>query len=239
MRVAIVTPYFRECDELLRQCLESVAAQTYPCTHILVADGHPNEMVRARIAEHFILPRPHADNGNFARCVGALSAVSQGFEAVAFLDADNWYRPDHVASLVELQRSTGAAVCTSGRSLHRADGSVLMPVCVETDGKEFADTSTMFFHRAAFQLLPVWGLMPPALGPVGDRIIWRAVIERKLTRAHTHLPSLAFRTRYRTHYVRVGEAPPPGAKGRSDLQQANAFWNAMSPDERRQLVLGA
>src|SRR5262249_44896329 len=106
MRVAVVTPYFCETDEVLNQCLESVAAQTHPCTHFLVADGFPNETIARRVSEHFVLPYPHADNGNLARCVGALSAASRGFEAVAFLDADNWYRRDHVASLVELQRST-------------------------------------------------------------------------------------------------------------------------------------
>ena len=238
MRVAVITPYFRESDAVLRQCLESVAAQAHECTHILVADGFPREAVAGRIAEHFILPQPHADNGCVARCVGALSAASRGFDAVAFLDADNWYRPDHIASLVDLQRSTGAAVCTSGRSLHRTDGSLLMASCIETDGKAFADTSTMLFHGAAFHLLSLWAEMPREVGAICDRIMWRAVIARNLARAHTHLPTLAFRTRYRTHYARAGELPPPEAKGPVELLPAITFWNAMSRERRRRLVLG-
>ena len=238
MRVAVVTPYFRESDEILGQCLESVAAQAHECTHILVADGFPNKVVAGRIAEHFILPRPHADNGGVARCVGALSAASRGFDAVTFLDADNWYRPDHIASLVDLQRSTGAAVCTSGRSLHRTDGSLLIPSCIETDGKGFADTSTMFFHRTAFHLLSLWAEMPREVGAISDRIMWCAVIERNLARAHTDLPTLAFRTRYRTHYARAGELPPPDAKGPDELLPAITFWNAMSSDQRRRLLSG-
>ncbi len=239
MRVAVVTPYFRESDEILEQCLESVAAQTHKCTHFLVADGFPNGLVTARISEHFILPQPHGGVGNFARCVGALSAASRGFEAVAFLDADNWYRHDHVASLVDLQRTTNAAVCTSGRSIHRVDGSLLVPLCPESDGEMFADTSTMFFHRTAFHLLPLWAEMPPELGPLADRLMWGAIVARQLSKAHSNQPTLAFRTQYSLHYVKAGEAPPSGAKTTRDLGPAIAFWNAMSPDKRQRLVFGA
>jgi len=41
MRVAVVTPYYKEPEAWLARCLTSVREQTYPVTHLVVADGHP------------------------------------------------------------------------------------------------------------------------------------------------------------------------------------------------------
>src|SRR5262245_29299152 len=99
-RVAVVTPYYQEKLEVLRDCLASVAKQTFRCDHFVVADGHPQELVTP--AEHIILPRAHHDNGNTARAIGSLSAMNQDYDAVAYLDADNWYYPNHIESMVLL-----------------------------------------------------------------------------------------------------------------------------------------
>src|ERR1700761_4588706 len=126
MRVAVVTPYFREPDDVLKQCLDSVSAQDFPVTHILVADGFPKEWAARAVSHHVALPGSgHGDNGNLARAVGSAIAVSEGFDAVALIDADNWFRPDHVSSLLALHQQTGAVLCTSSRSLYRMDGSLL------------------------------------------------------------------------------------------------------------------
>ena len=45
LRVAVITPYYREPLTMLRQCHDSVRTQTYPCTHFLIADGHPQEEI--------------------------------------------------------------------------------------------------------------------------------------------------------------------------------------------------
>ena len=124
VRVAVITPYFRETDEILSACLESVRDQTHAaCRHFVVSDGYPNPLVDEFAVTHIRLPHAHGDNGNFARCLGALAAVPDGFDAVAFLDADNWYQPDHITRMVSLQARTGVALCTSGRSIHRLDGT--------------------------------------------------------------------------------------------------------------------
>ena len=42
MKIAVVSPYYREADDVLRTCLDSVRAQTYAdCRHFVVADGVP------------------------------------------------------------------------------------------------------------------------------------------------------------------------------------------------------
>lgn len=100
-KVALITPYYTESVDLLRRCHESVASQTYPgVTHIMVADGHPNNVVDEWDCEHLKLPESHRDSGATPRAVAALSAFGRGYDAVGFIDADNSVDPDHVACMV-------------------------------------------------------------------------------------------------------------------------------------------
>ncbi len=211
-RVAVITPYHREPIEQIRQCHESVRSQTVPCDHFLVADGHPQPDVATWPAQHFILPRAHGDFGNTARGLGALAARNEGYDAVAFLDADNWYAPGHIASMIEVHQITGAPVCTSGRTLHRPDGSFLAIDRHDSDGKTHVDTSCFFLTREAFGLLPIWALMPPNLHQGSDRVFWQAIVARDIRRAHRARPTVAYRTIYRSHYEGLGQPVPPNAK---------------------------
>ena len=127
MRVAVISPYYETPLDWMRQCHESVLAQTHPCVQILVADGVPVDELDAWNAQHIRLPQHHADYGDTPRAVGSMSAIGQGFEAIAYLDADNWFAPEHIESLVRLHEETGADVCLSSRDLHRIDGSRLGP----------------------------------------------------------------------------------------------------------------
>jgi hypothetical protein len=98
MRVAVVTPYYNETDQQLERCIESVVDQSYrDVTHVMVADGLPREwQPTGRQFEHIMLPHSHADAGATPRSIGALSAFSREFDAVAFLYSDNWYEPNHI-----------------------------------------------------------------------------------------------------------------------------------------------
>lgn len=152
MRVAVITPYYKEPNELLEQCRASVLDQTVACDHVFVADGFPNAVVGRWRAKHFILPNAHGDAGNMARVIGSLSAFAQGYDAVAFLDADNWYRSDHIQRLLELHRRTGAAVCTSRRSMHRADGSYMFDDSKATAMRTWIRTAYFLRDRACRSL---------------------------------------------------------------------------------------
>jgi FkbM family methyltransferase len=238
MKVAVVTPYHREEDSVLQACLASVRSQTWkPCTHFLVADGIPNPAIAQADVKHIILPSAHGGGGNLARCLGAMTAAAEGFDAVAFLDADNWYRAEHVERLVELHLRTGASVCTSSRSIHRLDGSV-MNVADASNGDDFTDTNCLCVFRAAFDLLPLWGMIPPAFGMVGDRIFWYAVRTRCASRAHSPEPTVCYRSTYARHYELLGEDPPPAAK------RSHAYlevWNqvtSLASAEKMSLVYG-
>jgi glycosyltransferase involved in cell wall biosynthesis len=212
VRVAVVTPCYQTPAPWLAQCLESVARQSAPCTHFLVLDGDaaapidlPAEVQVAR------LPGPHRDTGNAARAVGSVLAISQGFDAVAYLDADNWYEPDHVRLLCAAHADTGAAVCSAGRTLFDLDGNLLGP-CPEVDGERFVDTNCLFLTRAAFGIVAAWYLVPRPQAEVGDRVVWRAVLDTRLTRAHHGQPTVNYRTRHQAHYRHFAKEPPPDAR---------------------------
>ena len=219
MRVAVITPYYNAREDWLAQCHESVRAQTHPSTHILVADGTPESYVDGWEAQHIVLKKNHADYGDTPRAVGTVSAIGQGFDAIAYLDADNWYAPEHIESLVKLHDKTGAAVCTSSRNFHRLDGS-LMGLCPFSDGETFVDTSCLFLTRKAFRVAWRWALIPHDLHAIDDRVMWHFVLSAKLTRAHTGRPTMAYRTAFKADYRAFGEHPPPGAKGNAPVVAA-------------------
>src|SRR5690242_4505299 len=110
MRVAVITPYYNESTDWLRRCYESVRAQTHPALHLFVADGIPNAAINDWECDHLTVSGPNRDGGNMARGIGALQCVAHNFDAIAFLDGDNWYTPDHIASMIELVTRTKAHV---------------------------------------------------------------------------------------------------------------------------------
>ncbi len=231
LRVAVVTPYYKESEDVLRQCHESVMAQTYPVTHYMVSDGFTNAAVNSWQVEHILLPKAHGDGGDTPRSIGSLSAVNQGFDAIAYLDADNWYQPDHIQTMVELHRSTGAVICTSNRTMHRPDGSILY-WDLENDGVRLIDTSCYFLTRPAFRLVVLWAMKPKELSQYDDRIFLQAIKHSGYSRAHSRKPTVAYRTRYADHYTFCGEAPPPNAITDEQFNRGSVWWGAQSVEFR-------
>ena len=124
LRVAVVTPYYREDLAVLQRCHASVVAQTIPARHVMVADGFPRDAIDAWDVLHLRLDRGHADFGDTPRSRGGQAAANAGFDAVAYVDADNVLRPRHLESLLATQLATGAAVCRSGRTLRTPTGGL-------------------------------------------------------------------------------------------------------------------
>jgi glycosyltransferase involved in cell wall biosynthesis len=98
MKIAVITPYYKESIEFLRQCHKSVINQdisTDHClTHFFIADGFPNEEVMKWNIKHITLPQAHSDNGNTPRGIGSILADVEGYDFIAYLDADNWFYPN-------------------------------------------------------------------------------------------------------------------------------------------------
>ncbi len=210
MKIAVVTPYYKEEEPTLRACHDSVCCQTHPATHIMVADGHPQDWVGDSAAQHIVLPVSLRNYGDTPRAVASLFAMAQGFDGIAYLDADNWYQLNHVETIAQLRRETGAVICSTRRRMHRLDGSLLGD-CMASDGEDFVDTNCLAVFKEAFHLLPQWALMPEWAHPIGDRMIWHILRQSGLKRAHQAAFTVCYRNAHRIHYEVLGEEPPEEA----------------------------
>lgn len=222
-KVAIVTPYHDVSLQQLEQCHQSVLAQTVPCIHVLVADGHPEPRVGDWDVDHVVLPVCHADIGSTPRLIGCYHAIGLGVDAVAFLDADNWYQPDHIETLMDCRESNGAGFVSSSRLLCRLDGTTMGP-CPITDPDRFIDTSCMLFGREAFYLLHHWALMPRYAHLIGDRVMLHHVRESGIVRCHSEKHTVCYRCGKEGLYRQMGEDVPPGVQPRPDYETAFQRW---------------
>lgn len=169
------------------------------------------------------MPRTHGDVGSTPRVVGSFHAVGLGYDGVAFLDADNWYRRDHLETLLHLHRHTGASFLSASRLLCRLDGSVMGP-CPTSDGTRFVDTSCMLIMRPAFGVLANWCLMPSYAHAVSDRAFFRLAKAAGATFAHSPEPTVYYRCKRSDAYEMMGEPPPHGAEPPPDYATAFRRW---------------
>ena len=212
VKIGVITPCFEPNEAWFDRCKASVSSQTN-CVHYIVWDGQvPTKSTGIdKSIREFSIPGPHCDTGNAARAVGSILAAAEGVDGVAFLDADNWYQPDHIARMLDCSKQSGAWITSCTRNLYTLDGS-LMGVCPEVDGERFVDTSCLLILRSAFALLSTWASIEPANRFVGDRIFWDEVIRSGYTRKHVNFPSVAYRTAYSVHYDHFGVPRPKGVK---------------------------
>jgi len=236
-RVAVVTPYYKERRAWLERCIESVKAQDFPVTHYMVADGFAQDWIDGTGVEHLKLGRGHADFGNTPRALGAQLAVSEGFDAICFLDADNWYAPDHVTRCLEAADASEEPVdyVVARRNFVRDDGTVI-PLAHDEDAaadrEGHVDTNCYFLLRGAYHTLARWNLMPKPLGIVCDRV-YRIVLEaEKLKRTFTTTVTVNYLCTWRGPYLALGEAPPDFAKSHVDPRAYLQWWRALNPADR-------
>jgi len=235
--VAIITPYFQEDRGTLERCLASVRAQTVPCTHWLVADGHAQPWLDDAAVRHLKLDRAHGDFGNTPRAVGGILAASEGFDAIAFLDADNWLDPGHVEACI----TTAAAAAAQGeeadyivarRRLVRDDGSVL-PVQTDDDRDgSHVDTNCYFLLPGAFHTLGQWGVMPKPLSIVGDRVYLASLRRQGLRTATCTQVTVNYLCTWANVFRNLGETPPPYAKSSIDTAPLAAWWQGLDARDR-------
>lgn len=229
VRVAVITPYYREPDDFLQRCIDSVAAQSHPCTHYMVSDGFPSECVARARVEHIRLPHGNADYGDTPRAIGSLQARRDGAQALVYLDADNYYLPDHVAALIDGWESHQRAldVLSTERLFIRPDGSE-MPLREPLGAWLHCDTNCLFLANAGLLITELWATMPAAFHAFGDRVIWNALKARKLRIGHLPRPTVAYTTRWAAHYATVGEPLPPDVRDITPkMYEAAAWWHAL------------
>ena len=212
MKIAVVTPYYKESTDLLRQCHESVLAQGISADHFFVADGFPNQELMKWGIKHISLPQAHDDNGNTPRGIGSIIADIEGYDFISYLDADNWYHPNHLVSMLNLFKETKADICTSFRTFHTLDGVDMSIKEQPEESLSHVDTSCYFINRKAFSTLDVWLKMPKMLSPLCDRVFLSYLINKKHRLVSTKKHTVAFRTQYKNHYLQCGLEPPKNSK---------------------------
>lgn len=230
LRVAVVTPYFRESLDILRRCHDSVRAQSYPCRHILVADGAGQREIDGWDVEHLRLTAPAADYGDTPRAHGGAHAAAQGYDAIAWLDADNTLRAHHVASLVARRAATGASVVFSGRTLHLPDGR-LVPALDPADGRAHIDTSCMLFAGDIASMAAVWLAYPRPLSVIDDRLVGRILHARGFRFACTGALTTRYTVNYAYVYSSLGLPVPADARPEFDVRPAARFLASLDASE--------
>lgn len=220
---------------MLSRCIRSVQAQSVPCDHFLIADGFPQEELNSSHVRHISLGKSHADYGNTPRGLGAQIAISEGYDAIGFLDADNTYDKDHVETCLQsaVREYKEIQLCDyviAKRRLVRPDGSTL----VETPHESFTDTNCYFFLRGSFHLIPVWNLMPKPLSVIGDRIFGIHIQQQKLNTAVNSKATINYLTLLKTFYLSAGETPPSECKpGIGNDARLMAWLENMSDHDRK------
>ena len=205
--VAVITPYYKESTQMLRRAHDSVLKQGANVRHFMIADGFPNDAVKSWDVTHVALGSSHGDNGNTPRGIGGMLAFAQQFDAVTYLDADNWFADGHISSMLKNQRQTAASVICALRTIVLPDGTVLSQADAEDVDHSHVDTSCMMITRERQFMAHFWSQLPKFCGPVCDRFAWAILANRK-GNAWTDKQSVFFESNYSVHFTMAGKSVP-------------------------------
>lgn len=234
-RFAIVTPYYRETRSILERCVQSVRQQTLAADQFLIADGFPQAWLDTEPVRHVRLDRSHDNNGNTPRGIGALIAMAEGYQAIGFLDADNWFEPRHIELCVraaaDARDKAGVDVdyVIAQRYLRRLDETII-PVPDEPP-TEHVDTSCFFMLPGSFGVIAYFATMPSQLSSICDRVFYGAIRAQGLKAALVSERTVNFHYFYQSAYRALGETPPTGAKPSVDMGLIKAWLDSLSPRE--------
>jgi len=183
------------------------------CTHVLVADGPGYSELGGWDCRHLVLGEEHADHGNTPRSIGALLAINEDFNCIAFLDADHWWDPGHMEAVVATQAAGACSVVFAERRIVFPDGHYLTELPEEDRTHRHAVTSAMVLFEPAFRSLALWGQMPSLLAPQGDRVVFSHLMAtERCGWVADREPTVFFETWDVDHFLAAGLLPPANAK---------------------------
>lgn len=224
-RIAVITPTYKTPTPWLEQCIRSVHAQTIgSIMHVLINDGDPDFCLPNCFTGKFIqADRHYGDFGDTPRWIGVQWAIKWGADAIAFLDADNWFEPYHLQTCVRACWEQRAGVVTSQRMLVALNGAPIAK-CRQCGTRDFADTSSLFFRASAFEALAAWGEMEDWQHVIGDRILWQSVHDMGFRIGHTDTVTFNYRCTNRMFYDSYGLPAPNGVSADMHVEEALARW---------------
>jgi len=210
MKIAVVTPYYSESIDVLVRCKKSVSNQTYDCRHIFVADGRPNDWLSTwKDSDHIVLSTSHADAGATPRAIGAISAFSQGYDAVSFLDADNTYGPSHIETMVKIAKQNNCDVVSATRNIvSKFNNEFLYVDTIESNGTDFCDTNCLFLTSRLLHIMTGW-ITDKNQALAGDRIFWNLIASNSnIKRSHSSTPTVNYYTKWAWHFQQANVTIP-------------------------------
>ena len=213
MKVAVITPYYQEQPELILRCIRSVSNQTIDCDHFLISDGFPQDWIDQETVRHIKLDISHRDFGNTPRSVGGMLALAQdeNYDAITFLDADNWYDVDHIEECLNAARiGLAPDYVKARRRFVRNDGSELN--YPDESSEFFVDTNCFFLLPGSFHMIPLWGLTPRPLTMFCDRIFYTGLNAGKLNFASVDKVTVNYLCTWADIFKQLGEEVPEYAK---------------------------
>lgn len=236
LKIAVISPYYNESDEMLKRCINSVSSQSVNCDHFLISDGLPKQWLDDENVRHIRLGKSHSDYGNTPRGLGAQLAISEDYDAICFLDADNWYDKDHIETCINsiISKYNDWIDCdfvVAKRRFCRIDLSVMNI----NEEKNHIDTNCYFFLRGSYYLLPTWNLIAKDLSIVGDRIFYRKIIAENLNYVGNSKQTVNYLDLWASHYALIGENPPIGAK--RNVSTSKSISNFELKNEKLKLTL--
>lgn len=172
--LTIVTPAYLESAQVFHQNIRGVQQQEriFPWQHLVVWDGITNlecndQTHAANETACFLKVRyNHNDYGDYIRRLGTKLAIKQNSTAVTYLDADNYWSPNHWATVNQTRASSQKNIIISGRRLIHENGKE-----TEDFTKGFFDTNTITLFGDAKKIGLLWGRYPRQMSLIGDRII--------------------------------------------------------------------
>jgi hypothetical protein len=177
---------------------------------------------------HIRLDKAHGDYGNTPRGVGALLAISEGYDGIGFLDADNWLEPDHVESCLAAARTTpDADYVIARRFLRRPDASVIP--FREDRLPDHVDTNCFFLLEGSYHMAHHFSTMPRAFSLVGDKVFYLALKAAGLIPARVPRKTVNYSCLWPTIYRLAGEEPPPQAKADIDVSHLAPWLASQTP----------
>ncbi|MBF7682545.1 glycosyltransferase [Acinetobacter sp. B5B] len=216
MKIAIITPYYKEDLSIIKRCHHSVLQQNIlkrqdvSLTHFLIADGNAYIEINAWACQHIILP-PSNNYGDTPRGIGAALASAQNFDALCFLDADNWFSADHLSNILSLYQTDHPQIITTSRNLYTLDEHFIGK-CPEVDGQRFVDTNCYFIDKHAFHICGEWLFKSKKDSVMGDRLFWQYILKSNIVKLHIDTPSVNYSTHYAAHYQAFALPIPMTAK---------------------------
>jgi glycosyltransferase involved in cell wall biosynthesis len=170
--VTVITPTIG--SPKLLDCARSVRNQTYKCKHVIVIDGSEhwkeatkNIPILDADTHMYVTPENTGKTGGefYGHRIYAAYPHLVNSDYVLFLDEDNWYEPDHVASLIETIEKKNLDFSYSLRKIFSTDKKYLCDDNCESLGKweifmsrgsphgkhYLIDTSSFCFRREFIQ----------------------------------------------------------------------------------------